>query len=47
MAIVDGKTVEDYGEIPKTKNCTQFEFDNRLDFDNSTFTSSIVTDVSE
>ena len=47
MAIDDGKTVEDYGEIPMTKNCTEFVFDNKLSFDNSTFTSSIVTDVSK
>ena len=47
MAIDDGKTVEDYGEIPTTKNCTEFVFDNKLSFDNSSFTSSIVTDVSK
>ena len=47
MAIDDGKTVEDYGEIPMTKNCTEFVFDNKLSFDNSSFTSSIVTDVSK
>jgi len=46
MAIDDGKTVEDYGEIPMTKNCTEFVFDNKLSFDNSSFTSSIVTDFS-
>ena len=38
MAIDDGKTVEDYGEIPTTKNCTEFVFDNKLSFDNSSFT---------
>ena len=44
----DGRGIEDFmdGEPVKIKNCSEFKFDYKLKFDNSTFESSIVTDVS-
>ena len=49
LAMEDGRGIEDFvDDVPvKIKNCSEFEFDYKLKFDNSTFQSSIVTDVSE
>ena len=47
MDIDDGRTIQDFvdGKNITRKNCTEFVFDHMLPFDNSTFESSIVTDV--
>ena len=49
LAMEDGRGIEDFvDDVPVSiKNCSEFEFDYKLKFDNSTFQSSIVTDVSE
>ena len=49
LAMEDGRGIEDFvDDVPvKIKNCSEFEFDYKLKFDNSTFQSSIVTDVSK
>jgi len=44
----DGRGIEDFmdGKPVSIKNCSEFKFDYKLKFDNSTFESSIVTDFS-